>query len=78
MPARRSGYGQPNIHTTLAEEDEVTICDIGRLQRRPLQPGVSPLTRPLECGFVGSRVRHFASPAHDTNFIQTRRPSVLA
>eukprot|EP00955_Chlamydomonas_euryale_P039247 351335-Chlamydomonas_euryale.AAC.17 len=23
-----SGYGQPNIHTRLAEEDEVTICDI--------------------------------------------------
>eukprot|EP00955_Chlamydomonas_euryale_P003844 40028-Chlamydomonas_euryale.AAC.1 len=23
-----SGYGQPNIHTRLAEEDEVTICNI--------------------------------------------------
>eukprot|EP00955_Chlamydomonas_euryale_P090572 364556-Chlamydomonas_euryale.AAC.13 len=47
MSARRSGYGQPNIHTRLADEDKSLFVTRGRVNVPPealAQPEPSPIS----------------------------------
>eukprot|EP00955_Chlamydomonas_euryale_P073374 361720-Chlamydomonas_euryale.AAC.3 len=47
MPARRSEYGQPNIHTRLADEDKSLFVTHRVMEPPGSQAAASPGVRPL-------------------------------